>query len=107
MSLNLIENSDVIQFIETVNDEKIKELLNRLHSEYSKYIQVGTPEECMRYKEWCDLKPSDYMRLLDNCTRTLKDELECTENFYKKRIIELEDKIKRRKTKVVLQKGVN
>ena len=92
MSLNIIENSDVMQFIETIEDGKIKDLLNRIHFEYSQYAEVGTPEECKRYKEWCDLKPSDYMRLLDNCTRALKDELECTEKFYKNKIAELEKK---------------
>lgn len=92
MSLNIIENSDVMQFIETVEDVKIKELLHRIHFEYSQYAQIGTPEECKRYKDWCDLRPSDYMKLLDNCTRVLKDELECTENFYKKKIAELERK---------------
>ena len=92
MSLNIMENSDVIQFIETIKDEKIKDILNRMHFEYSQYAEVGTPEECKRYKEWCDLKPSDYMRLLDNCTRALKDELECTEKYYKNKIAELEKK---------------
>lgn len=92
MSLNIIENSDVMQFIENMEDEKMKQLLNRMHFEYSQYTHVGTPEECKRYKEWCDLKPSDYMRLLDNCTRALKDELECTEKFYKNKIAELEKK---------------
>ena len=90
--LNIIENSDVMQFIETVEDEKIKELLSRMHFEYTSYTHVGTPKECKRYKEWCDLKPSDYMRLLDNCTQALKDELECTEKFYKCKIAELERK---------------
>ena len=42
MGLNIIENSDVIQFIETVENEKIKELLNRMHFEYSRYVQIGT-----------------------------------------------------------------
>lgn len=94
--LNIIENSDVIQFIETVEDEKLKELLKRMHSEYEEYTRVGTPEECKRYKDWCDLKPSDYMRLLDNCTQALRDELECTKSFYENKIAELEQK-KRKK----------
>ena len=97
MALNLIENSDVIQFIETVEDEKVKELLNRMHFEYSQYTQIGTPEECKRYKDWCDLKPSDYMRIMDNCLGVLKDELECTERFYKNRIAELEAKKRKKK----------
>lgn len=88
--LNIIENSDVMEFIETVEDEKIKKLLLRMHFEYTSYTHVGTPEECKRYKDWCDLKPSDYMKLLDNCTRALKDELECAEKFYKSKIAELE-----------------
>ena len=97
MTLNIIENSDVMQFIETVENEKIKELLNRMHFEYSQYAKIGTPEECKRYKEWCDLKPSDYMRLLDNCKKAFKDELECTEKFYKNKIAELEQKKSKKK----------
>lgn len=31
MGLNIIENSDVIQFIEGIEDERMKELLNRMH----------------------------------------------------------------------------
>ena len=96
MPLNIIENSDVMQFIETIEDEKIKELLNRMHFEYSEYIQIGTPKECKRYKDWCDLRPSDFMRLLDNCTNALKEELECTEKFYKSKIAELEMKNKKK-----------
>ena len=94
--LNIIENSDVIQFIETVEDERMRELLSRMHFEYDSYTRVGTPEECKRYKDWCDLKPSDYMKILDNCTRALKDELECTEKFYKNKIEELERGKKRK-----------
>ena len=94
--LNIIENSDIMQFIETVEDERIKGLLKRMHFEYESYTHVGTPEECKRYKEWCDLKPSDYMRLLDNCTSALIDELECTKQFYERKIVELEQKTKRR-----------
>ena len=61
---------------------------------YKKCLGIGChkKEECKRYKEWCDLRPSDYMKLLDNCTRALKDELECTERFYKNKIAELEQK---------------
>lgn len=92
MGLNIIENSDVMQFIETVEDKKIKEVLSRMHFEYSQYTQIGTPKECKRYKDWCDLKPSDYMKLIDTCTRALKDELECKEKFYKSIIAELEQK---------------
>ena len=96
MSLNIIENSDVFQFIEAVEDEKIKGLLKRMHFEYLEYMRIGTPEECKRYKDWSDLRPSYFMRLLDNCTKALKDEIECTENFYKAKIAELEMKNKKK-----------
>lgn len=35
MGLNIIENSDVMQFIESIEDGRMKELLNRMHCEYS------------------------------------------------------------------------
>lgn len=88
--LNIIENSDVAKFIDSIEDENIKKLINEIHFEYMQYMKVGTPEECKRYKEWCDLKPSDYMRLFDTATRALKDELECTERYYKNKIEEIE-----------------
>lgn len=97
MGLNIMENSDVVQFIEAIEDEKMKELFNRMHFEHSQYAQIGTPEECQRYKDWCNLRPSDYMKLIDNCTRALKDELECTEKFYKSKIAELEQKKSRKR----------
>ena len=61
-----------------------------MHFEYMQYMKVGTPEECKRYREWCDLKPSDYMKLFNTATRALKDELECTERYYKNKIEEIE-----------------
>lgn len=48
-----------------------------------------------KYKDLCDLKPSDYIRLLDNCTKAFKEELECKEKFYKSKIAELEKKKKK------------
>ena len=69
MGLNIIENSDVMQFIESVEDERMKELLNRMHCEYYRYVRIGTPEQCEKYKDLCDLKPSDYIRLLDKAFR--------------------------------------
>ena len=88
--LNIIENSDVAKFIDSIEDEDIKKLINKMHFEYMQYMKVGTPEECERYKEWCDLKPSDYMRLFDTATRALKDELECTNKYYENKIKEIE-----------------
>ncbi len=88
--LNIIENSDVAKFIDSIEDEDIKKLINEMHFEYMQYMKVGTPEECKRYREWCDLKPSDYMKLFDTATRALKDELECTERYYKNKIEEIE-----------------
>lgn len=91
--LNIIEKSDVLQFIETVEDERMKDLLSRMCFEYESYTHVGTPDECQRYKDWSDLRPSDYMRLLDNCTKALKDELECTKKFYEKELQRVNNKV--------------
>lgn len=100
MGLNIIENSDVMQFIESVEDERMKELLNRMHCEYYRYVRIGTPEQCEKYKDLCDLKPSDYIRLLDNCTKAFKEELECKEKFYKSKIAELEKKKKGNESRI-------
>lgn len=106
MGLNIIENSDVMQFIESVEDERMKELLNRMHCEYYRYVKIGTPEQCEKYKDLCDLKPSDYIRLLDNCTKAFKEELECKEKFYKNKIAELEKKKKGNKSRILTDKKI-
>lgn len=105
MGLNIIENSDVIRFIESIEDERIKELLNRMHCEYYHYARIGTPEQCEKYKDLCDLKPSDYIKLLDNCTKAFKEELECKEKFYKNKIAELEKKKKGNKSRISREDG--
>lgn len=105
MGLNIIENSDVMQFIESIEDGRMKELLNRMHCEYSQYARIGTPEQCEKYKDLCDLKPSDYIRLLDNCTKVFKEELECKEKFYKNKIAELDKKKKRNKSRISREDG--
>lgn len=83
----------------------MKELLNRMHCEYYRYVRVGTPEQCEKYKDLCDLKPSDYIRLLDNCTKAFKEELECKEMFYKNKIAELEKKKKGNKSRISREDG--
>lgn len=95
--LNIVENSDVMEFIKNVEDERMQKLLHSMHFDYMQYTHIGTPEQCQRYKDWCDLKPSDYMRMLDNCVTALKDELECKERYYQKKIKELEQGKKRGK----------
>ncbi len=86
------------------NERKAKEVLINIISKYDKsytahklLAEIYEKEGGMRkaideYVKVLDLKPSDYMKLLDNCTRALKDELECTERFYKNKIAELEQK---------------
>lgn len=104
MGLNIIENSDVMQFIESIEDGRMKELLNRMHCEYSQYARIGTPEQFKNYKDLCDLKPSDYIRLLDNCTKVFKEELECKEKFYKNKIAELDKKKKRNESRILRER---
>ena len=68
---------------------------------YEGYIFVATESNDFSYfinslskldYDLNNLQKYDYMKLLDNCTRALKDELECTERFYKNKIAELEQK---------------
>lgn len=96
MALNFMEILDVAEFIESMEDEKMKELLNHMHLEYSEYVRIATPELCKKYKDLCDLKPSDYIKLLNNYKKVFKEELECKEKFYKNKIAELEKKKKRK-----------
>ena len=76
MSLNIIEMSDVIHFINELEDSRIRDLLSLMQSEYSQYTEVGSIEDCKNYKKLCDIPMSQINKLLQVTNKALVDEID-------------------------------
>lgn len=76
MSLNIIEMSDVIHFINDLEDSRIRDLLSLMQSEYSQYTEVGSIEDCKNYKKLCDIPMSQINKLLQVTNKALVDEID-------------------------------
>lgn len=96
MGLNIIELSDVMQYIDTIEDKRMHDLLHKMQFEYSEYTDIGTVEDCKNYKKLCDIPMSQVNVLLQMSNKTLLDEIHALNNE-----IELlkQPKAKRRKNK--------
>lgn len=97
--MNILERSEVSQYIESLEDSHIKELLNRMHFEYTKYQLIGTPKECADYKEYCKMSVMDVLKMMWHTNKLLYDENEGQKRFYEKQIKELKEKNNGRKNK--------
>ena len=97
--MNVLEMSEVSQYIESLEDSHIKELLNRMRFEYTKYRLIGTPKECADYKEYCKMSVMDVLKMMWNANKLLVDENECQKRFYEKKIKELKEKNNGRKNR--------
>ena len=75
MMLNVIEMSDVIQYIDSLEDKRTHDLLHKMQFEYSQYTDVGTVEDCRNYKMLCDIPMSQINTLLQVTNRSLIDEI--------------------------------
>ena len=75
MGLNVIEMSEVIQYIDSLDDKRIHDLLHKMQFEYSQYTDVGTVEDCRNYKMLCDIPMSQINTLLQVTNRSLIDEI--------------------------------
>lgn len=75
MGLNIIELSDVMQYIDTIEDKRIHDLLHKMRFEYSEYTEIGTVEDCKNYKKLCDIPMSQVNVLLQMSNKTLLDEI--------------------------------
>ena len=75
MGLNIIELSDVMQYIDTIKDKRIHDLLHKMRFEYSEYTEIGTVEDCKNYKKLCDIPMSQVNVLLQMSNKTLLDEI--------------------------------
>jgi len=76
MGLNIIELSDVMQYIDTIEDKRIHDLLHKMRFEYSEYTEIGTVEDCKNYKKLCDIPMSQVNVLLQMSNKTLLDEIQ-------------------------------
>ena len=75
MGLNIIEMSEVIQYIEKIEDKRMHDLLQKMRSEYQEYIKIGTSEDFKNYKMLCDIPMSKINDLLKISNRELTDEI--------------------------------
>lgn len=76
MGLNIIELSDIMQYIDTIEDKRIHDLLHKMRFEYSEYTDIGTVEDCKNYKKLCDIPMSQVNVLLQMSNKTLLDEIQ-------------------------------
>jgi len=97
--MNVLEMSEVSQYIESLEDSHIKELLNRMHMEYTKYRLIGTPKECADYKEYCKMSVMDVLKMMWNTSKFLSDENECQKRFYENQIKKLKEQNNGRKNR--------
>ena len=80
--MDIIEHAEVLKFIENLQDEKMKKLLNKMRFDYDRYVAVGTVEECTLYKQYCEIPMKDFIKSAIHKINTLKREnKELTENY--------------------------
>ena len=82
--MNTIEMSDVIQYIETIENTHIKTLLENMRFEYEQYTFIGTPEECSNYKKYCKMSVFDVLEMMKMSNKALLDEIECLKKYYER-----------------------
>lgn len=90
--LNRIEISDIKEYVGKIEDKNIKELLEQMIFEYSEYRDVGTIKEVSDLKEYADMKPSDYIRIINNVKKLYKDELDAQKKGFEYEILNLKNK---------------
>lgn len=95
--MNVLEMSEVVEYIQSLEDSHIKELLNRMHFEYTEYRLIGTPKECADYKECCKMSVADVLKMMWNTNKLLADENECQKQYYEKKLKELQDERRKKK----------
>ncbi len=96
MSLNIIEMSDVMHYIDTIEDKKMHDLLHKMQFEYGQYTDIGSVEDCKNYKMLCDIPISKVNTLLQVTSQTLRDEIDALKKEIK--ILSQNQKKNRRKS---------
>lgn len=57
-------------------DGEIKDIYIQLIDEYEKYIECGSPEECMQRKEWMSMSIEDVRVNFNNFIKEMRKEVE-------------------------------
>lgn len=57
-------------------DGEIKDIYFQLINEYEKYIECGSPEECMQRKEWMSMSIDDVRVEFNNFVKAMRHEVE-------------------------------
>lgn len=57
-------------------DGEIKDIYFQLIDEYEKYIESGSPEECMQRKEWMSMSIDDVRIEFNNFVKEMRKEVE-------------------------------
>ena len=86
VALSIIENSDAMEFIKDIKDERMKSIMQRVLFAYQDYSAIGTPKEFRQCKDWSDIRPSDFMRLLDDLGKLHRDDLDSQKRYYESKI---------------------
>lgn len=73
--VNIVEMTELTQFIQTVEDKKMHDLLNKLQKEYHEYQRIGTAEDFKNLKMLCDVPMSQVNTLLKVTNESYRDEI--------------------------------
>ena len=73
--LNIVEMSDVGKYIETINDERIRKLLHKMHFEYEEYMRIGSVEQLRGMKDLMDVPMSQIANAMVNSVDCYRDEM--------------------------------
>ena len=91
--MNVLEMTEIREYIDNLNDPHMKKLLNNLHFEYGQYHDVGTPKECKQYKEYCSMSVSDVMTVMWKSFEVLKTEMDAQKKYYEEEIRRIKNDI--------------
>lgn len=89
--MNILELSDISEYIDSLEDSHIKDLLSIMSFEYDQYREIGTVKECKDYKQYCQMSVSDVLQMMWKSSKMLTDEIECQKQYYEKKLKELQD----------------
>lgn len=86
--LNIVEMSDIGKFIETIEDERIRDLLRIMHFEYQEYMDIGEIGVVCNMKKLMDVPMSQVARAMNNAVDCYREEMGSLrkENEYLKNI---------------------
>lgn len=76
----MLSNSNMFKlwtYVSDLQDCEEKTLLFDLITEYKKYTDCGTPEECMQRKEWMSMSIDDIRVNFNSFVKEMQNEVKC------------------------------